>query len=551
MKNTFTAIGVLMVVVFVPGHSFAQKLTKQQCWQLLDYQQDSVYGASVNRAYKELLKGKTSHPVVVAVIDEGVDISQEDLQEHIWTNQKEIPGNGIDDDHNGYADDVHGWNFLGGKDGRNIYATNSEADREYWRLAPQYAGMDSVTAMKDTAGWVYFQKVKKEHVMDSVMRNRDLYSLMAGRIRVLEKDDSILKRALPGKALTYNDVMAFQPQPADSQSVAVKKSMVEFYTHNSQSARQWPLDSIIHVATAYMLTLKRNQDLFAKVQSDPWALRKDIVGDNPFDIHDRNYGNNLVGDEFADHGTHCSGIISAIRGNGLGMDGVADNVQIMPVRAVNTLHYGDEMDKDIALAIRYAVDNGAQIISMSFGKDLSPQKKWVDEAIAYADKKGVLLVHAAGNDHVNIDTAANFPNPVYLDSQGRAGNIITVGSMSIDTGMTLPSTFSNYGHKSVDLFAPGSDVYSTIPGNKYEEMSGTSMATPVVAGIAALLLEYYPKLTAAQVKDILLKSVTSLHGKLVYRPGTKAPVDFGELCVSGGVVNAYNALLLAEKMKDR
>jgi cell wall-associated protease len=535
MKSTLFI--VTMVAVFGPALAYGQgsSLTKQQHWQLLDYQQDSVYGTSVNRAYKELLKGKKSHTVVVAVIDEGVDISQEDLQGHIWTNKKEIAGNGIDDDHNGYVDDVHGWNFLGGKDGRNIYATNSEADREYWRLLKKQGVVDTSDA--------YFIKVKKEHIRDSVMRNRDLYSLMVGRVGVLEKDDSALKRALPGSALTYNDVIAFQP--ADSALKLVKASMVEFYTHNSQASRQWSLDSIIHVAKAYMMTLKRNQELFAKVRVDPWALRKEFVGDDPFDIRDRNYGNNLVGDEFADHGTHCSGIISAIRGNGIGMDGVADNVIIMPVRAVNALHYGDELDKDIALAIRYAVDNGAQIISMSFGKPLSPNKAWVDEAVRYAEKKGVLLVHAAGNDHVDIDTADNFPSADYLNGAGRAGNMITVGAMTMDTGMALVSSFSNYGKRNVDLFAPGSDIYSTFPGNTYQDASGTSMATPVVAGVAALLMEYYPKLTAMQVKDILLRSVTLLHGKMVYKPGTKVQVDFGGLCASGGVVNAYKALELA------
>jgi len=536
MKNTFFIAGV--IAIFGPTLVYGQdggNLSKQRRWQLLDYQQDTVYGTSVNRAYRELLKGKTSHTVVVAVIDEGVDITQEDLQGHIWTNKKEISGNGVDDDHNGYVDDVHGWNFLGGKGGRNIYATNSEADREYWRLRRGYAAPDT--------GDAYFMKVKKEHVYDSVSRNRDLYAIMADRVRALEVNDSMLKMALPGKALTYYDVMAFEP--TDSVLKATRQSMVEFYTHNSQSARQLPLDSIIRTVKVHLVTLKKTQELFATVKSDPWVTRKEIVGDDPSDINDRNYGNSLVGDEYADHGTHCSGIISAIRGNGVGMDGVADNVVIMPVRAVNALHYGDEMDKDIALAIRYAVDNGAQIISMSFGKDLSPHKAWVDEAVAYAGKKGVLLVHAAGNDHVDIDTADNFPSVDYLNGSGRAGNLITVGAMTMDTGLALVSGFSNYGRRNVDLFAPGSDIYSTLPGNQYQSYSGTSMATPVVAGVAALLLEYYPGLTAAQVKDILLRSVTSLRGKMVYRPGTKVQVDFGELCVSGGVVNAYKALELA------
>jgi cell wall-associated protease len=530
MKSIF-----FIAVVFGPALAFGQALSKQQCWQLLDYQQDSVYGTSVNRAYKELLKGKTSHMVVVAVIDEGVDISQEDLQGHIWTNKKEIAGNGIDDDHNGYVDDVHGWNFLGGKGGRNIYATNSEADREYWRLLTKQGAVDTSDA--------YFVKVKKEHVLDSVMRNRDTYSLLRGRLSVLAAQDSMIKAATGAKDIYYRDVAAYQPK--DSALSKVKKDLLAFYAQANPVVGSNPLDSFLRLGGRLLFTLKRNQALFAKVQSDPWAVRKEVVGDDPFDIKDRHYGNNLVGDEFADHGTHCSGIISAVRGNGVGMDGVADNVVILPVRAVNALHYGDELDKDIALAIRYAVDNGAQIISMSFGKNFSPQKAWVDEAVKYAEKKGVLLVHAAGNDHKDIDTADNFPSPDYLDRSGRAGNMINVGSITADTGLALVSGFSNYGRKNVDLFAPGSEIYSTLPANKYEFMSGTSMATPVVAGIAALLLEYYPKLSATQVKDILMRSVVSLRGKQVYQPGSKSPVDFGGLCVSGGVVNAYHALQLA------
>ena len=543
------ATRLLLITLFVASFYRpvqGQTLSKAQMWQLLDYSRDSVYGTSVNRAYDELLKGKKSRPVIVAVIDEGVDITHEDLQGHIWTNAKEVPGNHIDDDKNGYADDIHGWNFLGGKDGRNIYANSSEADREYARLLPEFAGKDSVQAakMKD---YTFFRAVKKEHIEDSFGRSDDFTPQIMGIVKLLSKTDSLVKKQT-GKPATYkNDLAAFKSK--DSAEMKMANTAMTFYMGGPFKGSNVAVDSIVRYAMAVIAVQKEEQILYRQVNpNDPLALRRDIVKDNPDDINDRDYGNNEVGDKYADHGTHCACIITADRNNAIGIKGIADNAIIMPVRAVNTLHYGDEMDKDIALAIRYAVDNGARIISMSFGKDLSPQKKWVDEAIKYADKKGVLMVHCAGNDSKDVDTSAYFPSPVYLDGSGSAKNFINVGSISRDTGLTLTSGFSNYGHKSVDLFAQGSMIYSCIPGNKYDFKSGTSMAAPEVAGVAALLLEYYPKLTATQVKDIILQSVTPLKGKMVYKPGTKEKVDFATLSVTGGVLNAYNALQLAAKV---
>ena len=539
-------INQIKVILLLAGSLFAfsayaQKLTKAQNWQLLDYQQDTVYGTSVNRAYKELLQGKKSNPVIVAVIDEGVDITHEDLQGHIWTNAKEIPANGIDDDKNGYVDDVHGWNFLGGKDGRNIYATNSEADREYARLLPEFAGLDSVKAAK-LKDYAYFKSVKKEHLEDSVGRIGDSPLLLQDIAYLARLDSAVRKQS--GKTATFAaDLSSFQPK--DSLETKIKGQVLGVFHNKMFNKPSTTIDTIIYRLKYYIKLDSADQVLYRTVKADPLAQRRDIVGDNPDDINDRKYGNNLVGDKYADHGTHCSCIIGASRNNGQGIDGIADNVIIMPVRAVNTLHYGDEMDKDIALAIRYAVDNGARIISMSFGKDLSPHKQWVDDAIKYADQKGVLLVHAAGNDGRNIDTSANFPNPTYLDGSGRAKNFINVGSMSADTGLRLTASSSNYGQKNVDLFAQGVGIYSCLPGNQYDFKSGTSMAAPEVSGVAALLLEYYPKLTAYQLKDILLRSATLLKGKTVYQPGTRKKVDFATLSVSGGVLNAYNALKLA------
>ncbi len=531
---------LIFLLSFQPA-VFAQTNTAAnlQSWQLLDFEQNGVYGTSANRAYQELLKGKKSHPVVVAVIDEGVDITHEDLQGHIWTNKKEIPGNGIDDDGNGYTDDVHGWDFMGGRDGKKLYAENSEADREYARLLPTSGQLN------DDPYWL---RVKERHTLDSTERGKGVNADWLTYIPKFANEVAYVQKLTHKKQLYYKDIDDFQP--ADSLGALTKKDLLDLYPHFPQSFRSRDLDSM---AADRMIFLEQEEKIvpeYAKLKPDPNALRKEIVGDDPFDITDKTYGNNNVDDsEHGFHGTFCSGIIAAGRNNGIGMDGITDNVLIMPLRATNTGGYGDERDKDIALAMRYAVDNGAKVISMSFGKYLSPQKKWVDAAVQYAEKKGVLLVHAAGNDNTDIDSTTFYPNAVFADLSGRTTNMLTVGAISSDTTGSLATFFSNYGQKEVDLFAPGVAIYSTIPGNKYLSGFGTSYAGPMVAGVAALILEYYPNLDAAQVKEIIMRSVTSLKGKKVNKPGTKQQVDFATLCVSGGVVNAYKALQLAAQYK--
>lgn len=510
-------------------------------WQLTDLTKDSVYGTSVTKAYDELLKGKTSHTVIVAVIDAGLDTAHEDLKGHVWTNKKEISGNGIDDDHNGYVDDVHGWNFLGGKDGRNINAESLESFREYYRLHQLYGNVsDSTTVPEQTRKeYSYWLKLKDAHIKDSTTAAVTI-ARVNGLLTLLNATDSTWRNILHKDTITITDLKNSTIQDSAANSLA--KNAIGFY-----SMRHIPdevsFEELLGEANEFVKSKQKQLQDFA---TDPNAQRRDIVGDDPFNINDKNYGNANVDAGTPTHGTHVSGIISAIRNNNTGMNGIADNVLIMPVRAVPD---GDERDKDIALAIRYAVDNGAQIINMSFGKGYSPGKEWVDDAVKYAAKKDVLLIHAAGNDGEDIDTTNDFPSPEFLNNAGKATNYITVGASAGGPDSLLAASFSNYGSKEVDVFAPGLNIYSTVPVSKYQVLSGTSMATPVVSGIAALVLEYYPKLSAEQVKYVIENSAVKFPDDMVMNPGTGDKVKFSTLSKTGGIVNAYNALKLAATLK--
>ena len=430
-------------------------------WASLDPTTDSIAGTSLYKAYG-LLKGRVSTPVIVAVIDNGVDMAHRDLKAVIWTNAKEIPDNGIDDDHNGYVDDVHGWNYRGTKDGTIVENEQAEATHIYSMWKSKYDGVDTTRLNGvEMANWHMYTKAKKAY-LDKIKESKDSFELK----------------------FTYNP------------------------NYNSS----------------------------------------ELIGDDPTDPNGRYYGSPLIKLSPAlSHGTHVAGIIGARSKSGTGIDGIADNVLIMPI--VATTAGGDERDKDVANAIRYAVDNGARVINMSFSKPFSAYRSIVDEAIRYAESKNVLIVHSAGNDGDDNDTANHYP--VAMDENGqKATNFISVGWSRPLFNYRLAHPYSNYGKKNVDLFAPGSDIFSTIPGNGYDYKSGSSMSGPVVSGIAALLFSYFPTLTAAQVKDILLRS-SFKPDIIVYRPGSTEKVSFSSLCVSGGIVNAYNAVVMAAKMMKK
>lgn len=530
VKGKVVLQGVLSLI-FVAGlglNTFAQKHN----WQNLDLKTDSVFGISTEKAYTELLKGKKSKPVVVGVLDGGVDINHEDLKRIIWTNKKEIAGNGKDDDKNGYIDDVHGWNFLGSAKG-SINQETLELTRILRRDKDRFATVTAANVKPaDSADFSQYLKAKidyekqAEEAKNAIDNIGGLKGILDAMVKKIGKDKPEL-----------SDFQNFKPESGIEDRV--KKIMVSQLQNGTYDA--FYQNQVIKGLEHYQDQLKYNLN----IDFDP---RPELVGDNYADVTQKNYGVNDVKGPDASHGTHVAGIIAADRTNEIGIKGVADNVNIMGVRAVPN---GDERDKDVANSIRYAVDNGARVLNMSFGKGYSWNKKAVDEAVKYAVSKDVLLVQAAGNDNKNLDIEKSFPDRRYEDG-GVASSYIVVGASGPTDDKTLKASFSNYGKTTVDVFAPGVQIFSTVPDSKYEAYDGTSMASPVVAGLAALIRSYYPKLTAVQVKDIILKSVVKVnHNVDVEAEEGAAPksVPFADLCITGGIVNAYNALKLAAEYK--
>ncbi len=558
-------------------------------WFNLDLATSGYFGISTEKAYHELLANKQPKAkIIVAVIDGGTDIKHEDLKDVLWTNLKEIPGNGIDDDSNGYIDDIHGWNFIGSKKG-NLTYDNLELVRILKKYKPKFRStiMTTVLDSAEKAEFRIYKRAESEFgkKYDEASQTFPIYIAIK---KVLDTVALTNKKEVPSlediDRYKADDELEEQIKKIIRKGAKDEGGIEKFYNTIKKGYKE--LDAMLR----YNLNEKYDE-------------RALMVGDDYANSAERHYGNNDVSGPDADHGTHVSGIIGANRTNTLGIMGIANNVSIMSIRVVPQ---GDERDKDVANGIRYAVDNGAKIINMSFGKGFKWDKKIVDEAVKYAESKNVLLVHAAGNDNSDNDEVENYPNKFYespeaeaylkanpkkgmlgfippkkVESQGNpngqgygdrgmgmgmrdresvvtvdtakfklphATNWIEVGASSYKDDDELKASFSNYGKYNVDVFAPGYMINSTVPNSKYEEYDGTSMAAPVVSGVCALILSYYPDLKPAQIRDIIIKSVAKVDHKVKYRnaKNENVRVPFAEISVSGGIINAYNALLLAE-----
>ncbi|MGB1230659.1 MAG: S8 family peptidase [Winogradskyella sp.] len=482
-------------------------------WGHLDLAKDTIPGMSVDRAYTELIKNKKGKTIIVAVIDSGIDIDHEDLNDVIWTNKDEIPNNGKDDDKNGYIDDIHGWNFLG-----DAY----DEQLEYTRLiasgntsAPRYA--EAKALLEKEIAQLTPTKTRYEQIYKALQNADTAFTKHFGTKDYTSKQVNTLKTT--DEALLQHKSLATQ--------------MNGYGLETIQDAKE-ELKNALEGLTD-RLNYHFNVDFKGRKTND-----------NINDLSDTGYGNGNVKPvkKSESHGTHVAGIIAAERNNGKGANGVANNVKIMAIRVVPN---GDEYDKDVALSIRYAVDNGAKVINGSFGKSFSPHAKWVRDAIKYASDNDVVFVHAAGNDSKNIDVKPNFPDD-NVNFVEVSNTYIRVGSLTSKYGSKMVSGFSNYGKKNVDIFAPGSAIYSTFPENEYKSIGGTSMAAPGVAGIAALVWSQYPNLTAAQVKQVILNSGLPLSNKVIVGGDAENVKPFSDLSKSGKIANAYNALIMASKL---
>ncbi len=499
-------------------------------WYNQDPEEDDIMGVGAERAY-EYLKERKSEVRVVAVLDSGVDIDHKDLKNNIWINEDEIPENGIDDDNNGYIDDVYGWNFLGNESGENLVYENLEFVRNVKRYEQRFGGKKS-TEISDADSADYNKYIELKHKMEKEQKKaNEEYKDIAPVVQAVKIASQFVATYLNKSEYTIEEMEAIE---TDYEPLVQSRDLLVAFRKDG-------------------ITEEYLEEYFAHVQAKKeYYYNSDyngrlIIGDDPSSISDSIYGNEIVGGDYSDHGTHVAGIIGAVRNNNYGVDGIANNVKIMPVRVVPD---GDERDKDVALGIRYAVNNGANIINMSFGKQYSPYKEMVDDAIQYAKDHNVLVIHAAGNESDNIDEEMYYPSNILLNGDTLTANYMIIGASSASRKKDMVGDFSNYGHKMVDFFAPGVDVYSTVPGNKFQSNSGTSMACPAASGVAALVWSYFPELSAEQLKTVLEKSVYVPKRKKVLNPDSKGKkkVKFSDLSQTGGIVNAYLAIKYAEQL---
>jgi cell wall-associated protease len=526
--------------------SSAQQNTLPQNWHLLSKQKDGYHGINLDTAYKLLDKNKkTSKPIIVAILDSGIDTAHEDLKNVLWTNSKEIPNNNIDDDGNGYVDDIHGWNFLGNKNGEQIKNASSEKVRMYHEFKQRFENLTDTASLSLIDKHIYQNWLAAKNDLNPSTEELMNLMIMENIYKKLKSNGKLLIDEMQTNDFTIDSLEQYKPKAAETKDAKLRiiSTFKLFQLDNSES-----FNTFITQLESEIESKNKNMDGAKKA---PENTRLKVVQDDYYNINDKFYGNNNVKGPGPMHGTHVAGIVASQRDNNIGSQGVANNVKLMALRVVPD---GDEYDKDIALAIIYAVDNGAKVINMSFGKPFSPQKYWVDSAVQYAAKKDVLIIHSAGNDSKNIDEENSYPTPFFLN-KSKATNYITVGA-STDPAIgkeTVIADFSNYGSSNVDVFAPGVKIYSTLPHfNNYGRQQGTSMSGPVVSGLAALLRGYFPNLTAVQTKAIIEETVYKPSEELINTPANiNEKCKFTQLCKTGGIVDAGAAVTKALELERK
>ncbi|TGD56759.1 S8 family serine peptidase [Flavobacterium humi] len=508
-------------------------------WHHLDIEKDTLAGTSLNRAYKEIIKNKKGKEIIVAVIDTDIDINHEDLKPNIWINKKEIPNNGIDDDHNGYIDDIHGWNFLGNRKGESISYANTTPIRILRNLKKKYSHSPVFNGNIEDS--LLYIKVKKQFQNDLEDLN-DLKRYASENLKLYRESSKKVEAQFHKSNFTIDELINLYIKCQKEKSPVTEDVLtLRNYLRLGKDYKELLNDSI--------KVLDKARTSYNEDYND-----RELIGDNDLDLADRNYGNNNVSGnaKWTYHGTIVSGVIGANRANKIGIEGFSDQIKIMPILAVP--YGGYENEKDINLAIHYAVDNGAKIINMSFGNSVGDHSDWMKEAFLYAEKHDVLLIAGAGNNSRDNDVKPFYP----IDYDERTGeefcnNFIKVGAITLDGDKYFLAYFTNYGKQTVDIFAPGYFLKTTDPIMGYSYRDGTSISGPVVSGVAALVRSYYPKLKASEVKKIILDSGISFDNLQVLLPDNKEGIlkPFKELSKTGKVVNVYNALLMAKEMSKK
>jgi subtilisin family serine protease len=535
---------ILFAILIICNHLivFGQVTSPSQNWHWKDYNEQKVHGISLYQAYQKLAGlSKKPSPIIVAVMDGGVDTSNLEIKPLLWANPKEIAGNGIDDDRNGYIDDVHGWNFIGGKDGRNINKAADEKSRVYHRFKKIYEGKEidedtlTATQKKEYENW-------KQAALEIEFSEEDAANLryISMATNAIQKIGNTILKEMVDTNFTVAQLQSFQPMGRNT--LDAKMAYLRTVKMLGFEA-ETPYAEMIKDLKDYVEGKEKSAN--AKLLP-PAPIRAEIIKDNYENLNDRFYGNNDITGPNARHGTHVAGLVASIPDEQWKVKSLYPNIQIMGIRVVPD---GDEYDKDIALGIKYAVDNGAKVINMSFGKSFSPEQQWVDNAIRYAASKDVLIVHAAGNEYYDLETKLVYPTPYSSYLKDTAKNIITVAASSDEfINNSLLTDFSNYGPSIVDVLAPGIKIYSTLPGKtNHGYLQGTSMAAPIVSHIAAMIRSYYPNLTAVEVKKIIMQSVwkptnTSTTFEVPQKDASK---KLSEIASTGGIVNAANAIQIA------
>lgn len=534
MNKFWITIGMALAFTISLKAQDSILLRTEQTWFNKSIEETGIYGVNTEKAWKFLQeKNRKPSELIVGILDSGVQADHIDLADNMWVNPKEIVGNNIDDDKNGYTDDIHGWNFIGGKNGENMDGDTLEKVRIYkYVLTPLFetddAEQNEINKTKHPEKYNDYQIIKQEinEKLTEAKANLAQYTQM--NMMISGSFPSLIE-AFKNEPVTEESLSKFQPTEETMGGMFMFGLLpVDYWNGLTMEQIYNKIQKEFQGAVNYF---ESQINYHYNVEFEP----RGIVGDNYDDKKEKHYGNNDVEGPDAEHGTHVAGVIAAVRGNNLGIDGIAGNhIKIMSVRTVPN---GDERDKDVANAIYYATDNGAKIINMSFGKDYSPEKDIVWEAMKYAEKNGVLMVKAAGNDNVNIDKEIHYPSN--FDEKGNkiVESLLTVGASTPDATQ-LKASFSNYGKVNVDVFAPGTEILSTVPHNKFEEHQGTSMASPITAGVAALVWSHYPDFSATEIKEIIKKSVN------------KNP-QLEDISVTGGVVDAFKAVQIAEEMYNK